>query len=138
MKKIIHLLLLSTVITFLVACGGKDKPAEIAEIFFKEMFQGDASKAVALVDTSGNYLSEKEQQQANMFIAMMAAGMKTQIEKAGGIKSIEAGKVEYNQDKTTATVPLTITLNKAIDGKNSDTNNIHLKKVNGDWKIVIR
>lgn len=138
MKKIIHLLLLSMIVTFVVACGGKDKPAEVAETFFKEMFQGDASKAVALVDTSGNHLSEKEQQQANMFIAMMAAGMKAQIEKAGGIKSIEARKVEYNKDKTTATVPLTITLNKAIDGKAADTNNVHLKKVNGEWKIVVR
>lgn len=139
MKKFIQLFILATMATILVACGGDKKDAaQVAETTTKAMFEGDAKTVIENLYTDNTTITDADKKQAESVLSIMFQAMKAEVDKAGGIQTIKAGEVTLNADKTEASVPVTITLNKAINGKQSDTQTINLRKIDGKWKIVMQ
>lgn len=137
MKKIKQLLLVSAMATLLVACGGdKDDAAKTAEKAVKAMFSGDSKDLVDSMYTGGKKLTDEQKKQAEAMLTLISQSVKQKVDEAGGIKSVKAGEVTLNGDKTEATVPVTVTLNKAVNGQDSNTQTMKLRKEDGKWKIV--
>lgn len=137
MKKILHTLIFALGLGLLAACGNSaDNPEKVAETFFKEMLEGDSSKAVNLI-----YLPPEMQQQGvkeedvKGKLGMMFAAIREEVAKQGGIDSIKADGVQYtNADKTEATVDITI---KPKNG-DGETETIPLIKTDKGWKLNMK
>ena len=132
MKKRMQTLCLALFAGILAACGG-DSPDKTAKTFFKELFSGDANKAVDLIYIPPE-AGDKGAEMAKGKITMMASEMQAQIKKEGSI-DVSTGEVTYtNADKTEATVKITLTGKK--DGKeHSETDNVRLIKTDKGWRI---
>ena len=131
MKKLFQTLTLVFFAAILTACG--DGPEKTAKTFFKELFSGDANKAVELIYIPPE-AGDKGAEMAKGKITMMASEMQAQIKKEGSI-DVSTGEVTYtNADKTEATVKITLTGKK--NGKeHSETNNVRLIKTDKGWRI---
>lgn len=137
MKKLLQILCLTFFAGVLAACGG-DGPDKTAKTFFKELFSGDANKAVELIYIPPG-AGDKGAEMAKGKITMMAGEMQAQIKKEGSI-DVSTGEVTYgevtytNADKTEATVKVTLTGKK--NGKeHSETNTVSLIKTDKGWRI---
>ncbi len=136
--KQIKLLLLVVMSVVLMACGGSgDDPKDIAKSFTEAMIDGDSDKVLDFVYIPPKMQEEidKNPQAEEMMksgLSMMLTQFASEIEEGGGLGDITVGEPEYNDDKSKATVPVTITLKK--DNK-SETEDIQLIKTDDGWKV---
>ena len=138
MKPWLRTTLLALVSSFLVACGGSDNPANVAETFFKELQRGDADKAMDLI-----YLPPQaaqvgiNKQDIKAELTMMANAGKANLEKHGSMsgQNVKAGEVSYtNGDETEATVKIIVKLKNGTE----ETETIPMIKTDKGWKIHIK
>ena len=132
MKKLMQTLCLAFFAGILAACGG-DGPDKAAKTFFKELYSGDANKAVELIYIPPEF-GEQDAKMMKGKISAAAVEMQTQVKKEGGI-DVSTSDVNYtNADKTEATVKVTLSGKK--DGKtHSESNNVSLIKTDKGWKV---
>ncbi len=147
MKFVVKLFAIASFAFLLAACSddSNDNPANVAQTFFTEMLEGDAHKAVELIDVgdidqglsqiTGQEMSVEDTEKK---LTEMFTEMKKEVEKVGGVDAIKVGEVTYNNDKTEATVPVTLSFKKEMNGKKSDTQDVKLKKVDGMWKVLLK
>lgn len=112
------------------SCGSSSSPSGVINDYFTAMEQGDADKIIAMVDTNGEEISDKDKEK----FAAMVGMAKEQIEQKGGIKSNEVLEEIISEDGTEASVKV-----KTIYGDDSEDEAVtKLVKVDGDWKIVFK
>ncbi|PTU74856.1 DUF4878 domain-containing protein [Pseudomonas mangrovi] len=117
----------------LVGCSSSNEPEQVAVAFTKAAYSGDIDTLMDLVELP----EELEDGQKDMMrgkLQMMLAPASAMAAEKGGIDEIEAGTASYNDDKTSASVPVTVTFKKNDE---KTTEQVKLTKVDGDWKIKL-
>ena len=115
------------------------KPEEVAVKFFEDIFAGKT-------DTVLNYLYEPKLEQASeqektmmaMFMGQLFVAIKEEMQKQGEeVVGFKSNGVVYNADKTAAEVQV-VAQRKTKEGKvEEDSQPMKLKKINGEWKIIM-
>lgn len=118
---------------FLVGCSSSGEPEQVAESFTKAAYTGDIDTLMDLVELPKELQDGQKDMMRGKLQMMLAPAAALAAEK-GGIDKIETGSVTYNDDKTTASVPVTVTFKKTDD---KSTEQVNLVKVDGDWKIKL-
>lgn len=85
-----------------------------------------------LIDTPANAQANQKDMVRGKLQMMVAATSALAAQK-GGVDKIETGKVSYNEDKTIATVPVTV----LFENDEKTTDSVRLVKVDGDWKVKL-
>ena len=115
------------------------KPEEVAVKFFEDIFAGKADAVINYVHIPElEKASEQEKQMLTMFMGQMFAALKEEMQKQGEeVVGFKTNGVVYNADKTEAEVQL-VAQRKTKDGKTKeDSQPMKLKKINGEWKIIM-
>lgn len=115
----------------LVGCSSSNEPEQVAEAFTKAAYNGDIDTLMDLVELPKD-LKDGQKDMMRGKLQMMLAPASVKAAEKGGIDKIEAGSATYNDDKTTASVPVTVTFKKNDE---KSTEQVKLIKVDGDWKI---
>ena len=116
-----------------VACSNKhDTPESVATAFVYALEKGNANKIMDIA-----YIPEgktdRDKQAVSGKLEMMAVAAAGEIKEKGGLKSIAVKSIEYNQDKTRASVSLSITYKDAkAMPKTERVNTINTKE---GWKV---
>lgn len=117
---------------FLAACGGgSDDPGKVAEAFYKEILEGDGTKAMDYLLLPANTPKNISEADLKNKMGMMFAAIQESVKQEGGLESVKAEKVDYNADKTQATVTLTL---KTKNGQ-PRTETVPLTKTDKGWKL---
>ncbi len=129
MKKMFRSFAILITMALVVACGGSDSPEPVVKGIYSAMEKGDSKKMLSYMDTSGASKEELAliEGKFDMMLGLAASEMKAQ----GGIKKVTIDRIDYSEDKQSASVHHTIEL-----GDGSSNNDVfELKKVNGKWKV---
>ncbi len=130
MKKILQSALTVFILIGLIACGNSNDPKSIVENFYQNIASKKFDKAINMIYLGD--LKDSEMTKARDKIVMMISVLSEEIEKAGGLKSIEIKQIKLSKDGKKATVEHIVHLNKK-DIKE----NMKLIQDNGKWKIQI-
>ncbi len=119
-----------------VACSGSNSnsPEGVAQEFLEVFAKGDSKRLIEII-----YMSEDDNTpEARAMIAgkleMMVAAGKQEMDSKGGIKKIEVNEVNFNSDKTKASVFLTVTYK---DGEVSGPDEVGTVKTKDGWKVEL-
>ena len=138
MKKLL-LILLSTFAFSVYAA--ESTPEEVSVKFFEDIFAGKADAVINYVHIPElEKASEQEKQMLTMFMGQMFAALKEEMQKQGEeVVGFKANGVVYTAaDKTEAEVQL-VAQRKTKDGKTKeDSQPMTLKKINGEWKSIMK
>lgn len=116
---------------FIVGCSSSGDPEQTAVDFTKAAYSADIDALMKLV----HFPDDMDAAQKDMVrgkLTMMLTPAAAIAKEQGGIDSIKAGDAQYNSDKTRASVPVTVTFNKASE---ESTESVDLIKVDGAWKV---
>lgn len=130
MKKVLQSALTIFILIGLIACGNSNDPKSIVENFYQNIASKKFDKAINMVYLDD--LKDSEMTKARDKIVMMISVLSEEIEKAGGLKSIEIKQIKLSKDGKKATVEHIVHLNKK-DIKET----MKLIQDNGKWKIQI-
>ncbi|UNM97274.1 DUF4878 domain-containing protein [Ignatzschineria rhizosphaerae] len=118
-----------------VACGGgADEPEAVAKEFITVFEKGDSKRLLDII-----YLDEKDNTpEAKAMIegklSMMVGMAQEEMKSKGGIKDVKVDSVEYNSDKTKASVYLIVTYK---DGEVSGPDEVGTVKTKDGWKVEL-
>ena len=114
----------------LAGCSSSNEPDQVAKSFVEATYEGDVDELISLLAIP----KDAESHQKDMVRGKMQMAVADKAAKAsrnGGVDKIEIGQVDYNDDKSAATVPVTVYF--ANGEKNSGST--RLVKMDGDWKV---
>lgn len=132
MKNFFKILMMSLGLGFLAACGGgDDDPGKVAESFYKEILAGDGTKAMDYLLLPANAPQNISDKDLKDKMGMMFSAIQESVKQEGGLESVKAEKVDYNADKTQATVSITL---KTKNGQ-PRTETVPLTKTDKGWKL---
>jgi len=132
MQSLKNWFVLVAVSLFLAACSSSGDPEQVAQAFTRAAYAGDVDKLMELIDTPANAQANQKDMVRGKLQMMVAATSALAAQK-GGVDKIETGKVSYNEDKTIATVPVTV----LFENDEKTTDSVRLVKVDGDWKVKL-
>lgn len=118
-----------------VACGdAKDSPEDVAKEFMTVFEKGDSKRLMDIIylDDEDNTPEAKEMIEGKL--GMMVEMAQGEIKAQGGIKEIKIDRVEYNSDKTTASVYISVTYK---DGEESGPDELNTIKTKDGWKVML-
>ncbi|MFL6200137.1 MAG: DUF4878 domain-containing protein [Thermoanaerobaculia bacterium] len=122
MKRTVVMSTSALVLALLVACAGRT-PAAAVKNFYRAVEEGDTDAAIALVSPEVVGLIGENKIKAGL----QEQGLK--IKQKGGISSIEI------KDEAIVGEVAKITAVLTYGGGTAETENLKLKKMNGEWKI---
>ncbi len=126
MKKLINLGLVLALASFMVSCGGKSEPQDVAKKFMKALLDQDFDKAK-------KYSSKSTVAMLQMMESMMKMGGEEGLKMPGmeaGFDAIKWGETKVDGD--TAVCWYT------VGGEESTKEKIDLIKEDGSWKVVMK
>src|SRR5690606_15724290 len=126
MQSLKNWFVLVAVSLFLAACSSSGDPEQVAQAFTRAAYAGDVDKLMELIDTPANAQANQKDMVRGKLQMMVAATSALAAQK-GGVDKIETGKVSYNEDKTIATVPVTV----LFENDEKTTDSVRLVKVDG-------
>lgn len=115
----------------LSACGGSEKPEDVAVQFSKYVYDGKSDKMLELIDTRKLGADEKSVLEGKLKVAMES--VKGEVEKNGGYKEIVSTAVtgECKDEGGVCTVKLKTTFG---NGKTED-GEVKVVNVGGEYKV---
>lgn len=120
---------------FAVACGGAaDKPEDVAKEFITAFEKGDTKRLLNIIYLDEEDSTPEVKEMIMGKLGMMVEMAQGEMESKGGIKSIKVDSVDYNSDKSKATVYLIVTYN---DGEVSGPDDIGTVKTKDGWKVQL-
>ncbi|MEG1498395.1 MAG: DUF4878 domain-containing protein [Bacteroidales bacterium] len=131
-KTSLFLLFLFTILC-LVSCSNKHTPGNKAKATMEYLYQGDFEKYVDGVSFATDTTEENRTANKALLLSFMKEKGPELKKEKGEVKKIEIISENINPDKKTAKVVLKITY---ASGK-SETENVDMKKIKGDWKIYL-
>jgi len=115
----------------LLACSGGGSPETVAKKFAEATFENDIDTMYELIQLPDDIEGKEDRVRGKL--QMMNVGAVAESTTKGGVDEIRVGDAEYNDDKTRATVQVTVKFNK--DGEPERTQRINLVQDDGDWKV---
>lgn len=133
MKKL--LLSLAFLAFMFVGCSSNGSSSEsTAESFVEALYDGDADKVVSYIQLPKEVM--KQEGGEDLIKGKIKMGLQQNskvIQQHGKISNIEAKKVGSDSEDS-ANVKVTVT----FEDKETKTENISLKKVDGTWKVLLK
>lgn len=130
MKNWLRMVMMTVMASVLVACGGGD-PGDVAEAFYKEVLEGDVNKAVEYLHMPAEVKQAVGEADMKGKMSAMFGVIQQAVQSQGGLESVKADKVLYNDDKTRAVVELVI---KTKNGE-AQTEKVPMIKTDDGWKL---
>ena len=107
MKKILSLLIVSTIMLLFVNCGGENTPAEIEKSIYTQMKRGNYEKAMdIMINNSADY--NQDAPEKSQVIKSFAQKAQQSADAKGGIKSFEIVDEYISEDGLSATIEVKI------------------------------
>lgn len=134
MKKIKLFFITMMMSLVVAACSGDSSPEDAAKNLIKALGTGESSQVLETIyiDEADNTPEIKQMIEGKL--GMLATGAKQEMDAKGGVKSIATSNVVYNDDKTAATVDVTVTYgNGEVDGPDE----MDLIKTKDGWKAKL-
>ncbi len=119
-----------SLMVFTTSCGSSSSPSDVVKSLSYDMESGSTDKVIAAVYNEGKEISDKDKEKFGALVGMA----KEQIEKKGGIKTIEIVEETISEDGTEATVKTKTTYGD--DSNDEGTTNLIM--VDGNWKIKMK
>lgn len=136
MKKILQILSFTVFAAWLTACDSQDEK-EIktnTTTFVEAIINGNFDTALALSYSNGKKANDSEREQGKILFMVMQQSLHQEVEKRGGLKSVEVTDIKINSDKNQATAKMVIKMSKA----KTKPKLINLYKEDGKWKVEIK
>lgn len=130
MKNWLRMVMMAVMTSVLVACGSGD-PGDVAEAFYKEVLDGDVNKAVDYLYLPAEVKQAMSESDMKGKMSAMFGVIQEAVQSQGGLESVKAGKVLYNDDKTRAVVEVMI---KTKNGE-AQTEKVPMIKTDDGWKL---
>ena len=126
MKKILSILSMMLVALVVASCS-QNSPEGVVKNYYTLIGEGKYDEAVELL----HFKKEKTAEEKQQFADMMREKAANDLDKRGGITSIDITKVEMAEDGKSANVSAKITYGNG-DDKIQDNKVVN---VDGDWKV---
>ena len=130
MKKITAILgfAIISLMFFTTSCSGPSTPGDTLKEFSYAMEKGNTDQVISMFGGEQSKMSDEDKEK----LTALLAAAKEDIEKKGGIKSIEILEETISEDGKTAKVKAKTTFGDGSEDEGTSS----LELVDGDWKIV--
>ncbi|MHC5224930.1 DUF4878 domain-containing protein [Ignatzschineria sp. LJL83] len=135
MKQLKMFMMVAFFAVIAVACGGASKTPEAVATEFMEVFaKGDSKKLIDIIYISDADNNPEAKAMIEGKLEMMVGMAKAELDAKGGIKDIKVDSVEYNDDKSKASVYLIVTYK---DGEVSGPDEVTTINTKDGWKVEL-
>ncbi|UNM95230.1 hypothetical protein MMG00_08300 [Ignatzschineria rhizosphaerae] len=133
MIKKLHALLIGICLTA-VGCSQQHSPEESIQVFYESLSHQDYPELLSLFNLENNLQDQRSESELYEILAIIFKDLAFNIQEKGGIHKIEYHSIEYNSDKSRATVRYT--LNFKDESYTFDTLFL-IKDHTGFWQLTL-
>lgn len=117
----------------LIACGGGNKPENVAKKFIEYGYKGDADNMLKLINIPENAKKDGTQEIVSGKLKQAAIKSKEESDRKGGLKEVVVESSQIDEPNGTGRVKIVVHFKN--DGSKSQTENVRVIRSGKEWKV---